>query len=509
MEAFFSKALQMIPSVATSSLALLAYVLTIGAYVFVAIRVQRHKNLLQHLSVLPETDRIKALQSELGQAKLRAGISPEQWVRSRIHHYYFLSFIATCATVIVLVIILLYKSAGSVDIDVSGYKGVSIMMAPIAILERLLPSANAAELDFSDKQDAADREPGGSASVRYSYKKVDGKLLIRPNSTLLDAINAGDEVEGFFFWHQPFKWDFPTLSVKVVNNTGKTLLLSEVFVDVEESKVDIRPVLIVRSPSHFGKFSFANEGWGPVRNPRLTVTMNSSNCEESPNSSKASPVIDTFDDFREVDLNTFVGAGLHREVVRCTNEINSVCYRNTCASGGFRERRCTDDYNGSPTCRSVDKPLSPKEMRQIFVFEKPGKDAQPSYMRFCLNAPICVRGTLTYQDAESRDRTYRFKNFVFLNRPGAGALRPPSYSYDIFLAAGKSGYSISKSISQEIKPGETDHFLLRIATDKSSTFKVKLRINDAKGDVRWGGSADMQVFVPRSGAALALRGLKN
>lgn len=509
MEAFFSKALQLIPSVATSPLALLAYALTIGAYVFVALRVQRHKNLLQHLSMLPEADRIKALQSELGQAKLRVGISPEQWVRNRIHHYYFLSFIATCATVIILVIILLYRSAGSVDIDVSGHKGASIRMAPLALLEKLLPSANAAQLDFSDKQDSPDRDSGTSASVRYSYKKVDGRLVIRPSSTLLDAIYAESEVEGFSFWHQPFEWDFPTLSVKVVNNTSKTLLLSEVFVDVEESKVDLRPVLIIRSPSYFGKFSFRNEGWGPVRNPSLAVTMNTTSCEEAPSSSKASPPVEKFDDFREINLNAFVGDSLRSQVVRCTNEVESVCYLNLCTSGGFGNRRCTDDYSGSPICKSVDKPLSPEEMKRTFDFAKPSNDAQPSYMRACRTAPICVRGTLTYQDADSKDRTYRFKNYVFLDRPGAGAPMPPSYSYDIFLAAGKSGYSTSKSISQEIKPGDTDHFLLRIATDKSSAFKIKLRINDARGDVRWSGSADMQLFVPRSGSALALRGLKN
>ena len=121
MDTFFLKAIQMLPGIATSPLAMCAYLATIGAYVFVAIRVRRHKDLLHYLTSLPEGDRLKALESELGDATPRRGINAEQWLRSRIHRYYYLAFLATCITAILIVSLILYRTIGAVDVDVTGY----------------------------------------------------------------------------------------------------------------------------------------------------------------------------------------------------------------------------------------------------------------------------------------------------------------------------------------------------------------------------------------------------
>jgi hypothetical protein len=118
---------------------------------------------------------------------------------------------------------------------------------------------------------------------------------------------------------------------------------------------------------------------------------------------------------------------------------------------------------------------------------------------------VCVAGQLDYTSPNGANNTVQFSTIVILESPGWGAPMPPSYVYDVFLEPGKKGYTQRKSISQAIKPGEVDHFLLRIATSRSANFLFSMDILDSGGKIAWKGTFDMAVLVPRLGAALALR----
>ena len=99
---FLEAALSAIPAAATNSYTFGAYALVVLAYVVVAWRVARNKNLLANIEKLPPNDRLSALEIETGGVRLASGISPEQWVQSRIHKYYLLGFLATCAVVVAI-----------------------------------------------------------------------------------------------------------------------------------------------------------------------------------------------------------------------------------------------------------------------------------------------------------------------------------------------------------------------------------------------------------------------
>jgi tetratricopeptide (TPR) repeat protein len=94
--------LSALPAAATSPYAFAAYALVVVAYVITAWRVTRNKNLLENLEKLPSKERAKVLEIEMGGVHLATGISPEQWVRSRIHRYYLFAFLATCAVIVAL-----------------------------------------------------------------------------------------------------------------------------------------------------------------------------------------------------------------------------------------------------------------------------------------------------------------------------------------------------------------------------------------------------------------------
>jgi hypothetical protein len=89
-------AIAALPTVATHPLAFVAYIVVVLAWLIVALKVKRNNNLLKVLDKLPSEDRLRALQSEMGSVQLAAGLSPEQYLRSRIHLYYFLGFSILC-----------------------------------------------------------------------------------------------------------------------------------------------------------------------------------------------------------------------------------------------------------------------------------------------------------------------------------------------------------------------------------------------------------------------------
>jgi hypothetical protein len=99
-----------ISTAASNPLAFVSYIVALIAWVLIRIRVGRNKNLLERLKDLPKADRLEALKAEMGVLPIREGLSPEQWIRSRINRYYFLGFVVLCAVFVILFAISAYAA---------------------------------------------------------------------------------------------------------------------------------------------------------------------------------------------------------------------------------------------------------------------------------------------------------------------------------------------------------------------------------------------------------------
>jgi hypothetical protein len=66
----------------------------------------------------------------------------------------------------------------------------------------------------------------------------------------------------------------------------------------------------------------------------------------------------------------------------------------------------------------------------------------------------------------------------------------------LFLEAGKSDYKEHLPISQYLGSGEVDHFLIRIASDKSSKFNLFLSFIDGSGNMIHKEKLYLDIFVP-------------
>ena len=97
----WSNILKAIPAAASSPLALVAYGIAVGALVAVALSVTRQRNILKRLQNIPESNREQALRIAMGPT-LKGGMTAPQWIRARIHLYFFLAFMIICFTGMVI-----------------------------------------------------------------------------------------------------------------------------------------------------------------------------------------------------------------------------------------------------------------------------------------------------------------------------------------------------------------------------------------------------------------------
>ena len=105
---FLTKALEALPSIATSPLAFLGYVFTVGAWVYAVSRSRRLKVLLQSITNIPETDRAKIIQMEFGDV-VPSNISAEEWILAKKHRYFLVAFLASLITISAISAIAIYE----------------------------------------------------------------------------------------------------------------------------------------------------------------------------------------------------------------------------------------------------------------------------------------------------------------------------------------------------------------------------------------------------------------
>jgi hypothetical protein len=458
MWAFLSSLLAAIPAAATSSMALAAFAITAAAYVITMWRVSRNKQLLANIQKLPPKDRLAALETEMGGVRLSSGISPEQWLRSRIHRFYFLAFAVTAVIATFLVGLLFVYREGSADISVDLKQSLDISRVPKMLSGWLLSPAYAQEDEASNDR-----------TLKYSYSKDRGKLAIVPQLEYVDAQRRGDPVNGISYsYGNPFKWEFPSLAIKVANNTRQNLVLSEIVFRVRNSNVDMRPAFAVRKDTFSGYVQIDNDGWGGINNPAVKVSI------------KDEDKCNKFDlhDAQPVDPKA-----IRSDDRALSFSIIKFVPKELLDKQGCDNARC-DTY--------------PLQLRACL----PVEDDPEKYLRENCSGgpPVCVQGQLDYDDQSGKHSILRFSTTVFLTAPPSAALPPSSYGYDVFLRAGKSNYTQRVSIAQEIKPGEADNFSLKIATDRSASFDFDMDILSVGGSTAWTGSFDMLLFVPRRGA---------
>jgi TIR domain len=450
----------------------------------------------------------------------RAPDSGSTMVRPGIRRYYFFAFSITLVLIAFLVSLLFVYRNGSADITVELKQSA---LEPDAGRNRFnFFSSPAYSRDIAGNDGADDDK-----TLQYVYSKAGKRITLTPVLKYLESQRRGEPAVGFYWRNDPFTWDFPSLSVKVVNNGRQNLVLSEVVFRVKTSVRDDRPVFAVVGNSSSGTAAIRNEGWGDIKSPSLQVSIKDADrCGSFDLSNPAKIPLEpranygplsrdsfehaTIDDAGNVNFNIrhLVSDDFIDRNMTCTDAISEVCTGGSCSYS--RELSGTKCVETRPRekCVSVD-PVPSNELIAKITRKQNNPDV---YFRRQCSRSACVHGRLDFVDQAGHPGLLNFSTISILKPPGREAAEAaaaveapmaPSFSYDVSLEAGKSDYTKRLSIAQQIKSGEADNFSLKLATDRSASFDFDVDILAVDGSVAWTGSFSAGLLVPRSGARRA------
>lgn len=482
----FSSIVDALPNAAHSPLALVAYAMVVTAWAVLGWRIRRNRNLLAHLEKLPEKDRLEALRLEMGEQSLKTALNAEQWLRARIHKFVLIGFSILCLAVVLVFAIAGATAKGQIGVSIGTYTEPLQSLAAMQMVN----------------------------SITYTYKPTDSGIAVLPVFPYRDRARSGEEMEGLEFEsiYEPFYWSLPRLSIKISNNSDQTVYVTELAVDVLGNQVDLAPLLYVHPKSYQGHFAIHNEGWGAVKEPRLLLSFQEAGGCDKPARPQATTRVQIaeFDERADVDLSPLVPEELKQNLLQCTNAIASRCTNGFCRPGDFRKLKCADS-EASPVCTTLIGKDDEKDVARHIAEANRYRGKRERlytrddivYKRNCDHLPMCVRGKLEYRrPGSSAPAVFRFKKLVSLGPEPYGAYRPPAHSYELFIKAGQSGDTLMIPVSHELKPGESDHLLLTVASDKSADMELILRVLNSEKKQLAREKVKLGLVLPRSSATL-------
>jgi hypothetical protein len=181
---FLMKALSAISAAGASPYALVAFSITVVAYVAVAWRVTRNKQLLSNLEKLPAKDRGPVLESEMRGYRLASGITPEQFLRAQTHRYLLVAFLVTIVLAASIVMLMMWSRAGAL-------RAVQAPSSSRTTPEITLRSVEPVESEFDPM-----RGPTYEAHIKESAEFADSQFNTRAYLTALTNLGIMDTPVG-------------------------------------------------------------------------------------------------------------------------------------------------------------------------------------------------------------------------------------------------------------------------------------------------------------------------
>jgi hypothetical protein len=274
----------------------------------------------------------------------------------------------------------------------------------------------------------------------------DGVYYVGYELPYLDAIAHGREVRGKFLFGGGgvLPWEFPELSVKIANNSSENVLFSRAQVEVSSSTVDERSIPV-----------FA---------------------------------INPF------NVNHIL---IHNEGWGAIRDA-SIRYRFVPAS--------VYDSHGTPTLDLAHAAMQKLGTIVRDVNVDVGRDV-PRNLR-SERAATAV-GIFEYTtNPAGRKVSVPFKTVVPLIQPPP--LGPPGgqETYDVLLEAGRSGYTRTIPLTESAKAGETRVFKLRVATEKSARFDIRVSLTTTSGKTTAPHRFVIDIFKPSFSGGPLLRNIR-
>lgn len=322
-------------------------------------------------------------------------------------------------------------------------------------------------------------------AVAYAATPHNGRLQITPDVGYMTLLKSGGAISPVSYWHTPFSFEFPSLDVKVVNNTKSTVFFQEAVFTVEQSQLDPSPVFVIHGDGYLHDLPLVNLGWGLLSRCHVQFNFYADSDTRTP------PLL--FDPFR---LSQYKYSHDATQEINDGRPINldtelrdaGVDTQNLGAPAGW--------YQSDGTTYKVH--LADGGTELVSQAEVQARN-QRAIGRFS-NRRVEVEGVIDYSLPNGTAGAVAFECTIWLREQGAGAPAPVSATYNVKFDVDRRNYSVSVPIANALTPGDFDRFVFKIAAEKSSThtFRLKLRYNGTK--FYTSSQIDLRLFVDRSDA---------
>jgi hypothetical protein len=332
-------------------------------------------------------------------------------------------------------------------------------------------------------EDTSTWNRGEDTILRYSIERDIQRIRIEGKMGYVDLFNNGGPIVPLQYltptWCA-FKWDFPILDFKVLNNQPTTLFLSEVVLEVQESQTDQCPLLTIKKDSQrrqAGSLVLINEGWSDIAN--ITVSFHLFPGElvmppEVERPFKHSLIILLLKDQAELDMSdAFREEGVDIDsLIELTNGTRDEGVYVIPKPDGSEERLTEAEYDerwGESLADFRDEVGTVVGEISFTRTDDPNREA-----RVLFHAPVYLSN---------------------LNR--MGIMKPPTFNYDTAFEAEGTEYERRVQISHTLEPGEADRFTVKVAVARSSRHRFRATLRDVTGLAIQSLPIEMNCFVPR------------
>lgn len=334
-------------------------------------------------------------------------------------------------------------------------------------------------------EDTSSWNRGENTILRYNLDRTENLIKIESDLGYISVFQQGGPIGPLEYvmspTYCPFKWDFPILDFKVLNNRQHPIFLTEIVFDVEESRVDLSPLLAIKKDTqqrHAGELDLVNEGWSTLTDLNIsfhlfpgTAAIPTRVLSPYPHSISV-PLL-------EEHVAVDVTDALRKEGVDVEGQIRL-------ADGEWDERVFV--------ARAVDG--SEERMTEAEVQARWAKCLGPFTMEVgTLVGEIGFRNGL---DSGPKNVVHFSAPVYLANKNRMGITRPPSYNYDSAFAVQGTSYQRRVQISHSLDPGEADRFTVKVAIAQSSFHRLRATLRDVSGLVWQSFPIEMHCFVPRS-----------
>lgn len=329
------------------------------------------------------------------------------------------------------IIVLLLFFYGVPSSDSEGKSGVNVTLNPP---NNEIPYESATAIEAAC--------PSKIFPISYDASYNDSSILeIKPKTEYLSLTAQNPLVVDLSnFCDFRFENKFPELSVKVVNNTPRTLFLTEAVIKVKVEEKNDEPIL--RSYSNFynlNEFEIINDGWGDVIDPVVNVSM--------------------------------------AAVEACSKNEDEKPIGNEVFEPGSFSDQITIKFNNA-----LDDILNRLQ----------GKSA------------LCATADIHFSDSGDQKHISKLKTILWLKKAGDSGIypspAPPTYRYNLFLDPNVNLNTISLPISQSITPGNVDNFTIEVSSSRTAKFYISFLFKSADGVELNSDSIILNLFLPRSEA---------